>query len=50
MGLTVGGILFLALGWGVIIALVVYAFWKVLHVEAKKRKGVHVGDPKIPNP
>jgi hypothetical protein len=49
MGLTIGGVLFMIMGWGVIIALTVFSFWKVLRIEARKRN-VHVGDPKIPNP
>jgi len=36
MGLTVQGIIFMALAWGMIISLSVYCFYKVFKTEQKK--------------
>jgi hypothetical protein len=38
MGLTSAGMIFLLLGWGIIAALTLFSFSKVLRTEAKKRK------------
>jgi len=37
MGMTIGGWIFLIVGWGIIGVLTIYSFSKVLRVEAKKR-------------
>lgn len=36
MGLTSEGIIFLVLAWGIIIALVVFCFYKVFRTEQKR--------------
>ena len=48
MGLTMGGILFMMLAWGVIILMVVFSFARVLQIEAGKRKK-GPPDPQVPN-
>lgn len=38
MGMTLEGLEFMILGWGVILALTIFSFVKVFRVEARKRK------------
>jgi hypothetical protein len=38
MGLNTGGMIFLILGWGIIIVLTFFSFGKVLRVEGQKKR------------